>query len=49
MSKIKTVVKFETKKVSLKDLTPEQRIFVVNKANETGKPLEEIIQEVKEG
>lgn len=38
---------FQAKKVSLADLTPEQQQFVVNEANETGKPIEQIILELE--
>lgn len=48
MSDLRTQVTFKVKKVSLADLTPEQRIFAVKKANETGQPIEEIIQDIKE-
>lgn len=46
MSTLKTTVKFQTKKVSLKNLTPEQRITVVNLANSTGRDINDIIKEV---
>lgn len=42
------ITQFKTRQVSMADLTPEQRSWAVDEANATGRPIEEIIKEVKE-